>query len=649
MNFFEAQDAARRNTLSLILLFGLAVATLVLITNLLIFEVLAYKETGAFVSSWGELVAVFDAPLFVAVTLAVACIIALGSFYKTAQLSSGGPIVAEMLGGRLIPQSSRDPAERKLLNIVEEMAIASGTPTPAVYLLEESGINAFAAGWSPANAVIGVTRGALTYLSRDELQGVIAHEFSHIFNGDMRLNIRLIGVLNGILLLGMIGYYLMRSVRYVGSSRNRSGGQIAIAIMVLGLGLAVIGYCGTFFGQWIKAIVSRQREYLADASAVQFTRTAGGIAGALKKIGGVHAGSLLLSPSAPEYSHAYFSSGVRSVLSFIFATHPPLAQRIRRIEPRWNGKYVTPKREEAPPQEAPGDKTQTAKHALSPAAAAATVQIAMQEALQAIERAGQPMDTDYAHARQLLQEIPAVIKTEAQDPFGVRALMYSFLIQYGNELQPLQWQHLQAQADAGVYEKTRQLYPAVAALPPALRLPVFELCFPALRALSAPQYQRFKRNVDVLIAADKKVVIGEWIVQRLIKQLVDEAHGLRKPPHALHSHIGAVKKELELILSMVAYTEHRQDPEAHAAFTAGIRAIGATALRIMPREAIAIAAVDNAMDKLEQVKPLLKPRILKALVVCIAVDNQVTIRGAELMRAISGCLGVPMPPLPPLQ
>ena len=275
-------------------------------------------------------------------------IILVGTLYKTWRLSGGGHNVARLLGGRPVDPNTSDAQERRVLNIVEEMAIASGLPVPTVYLLDnEEGINAFAAGFTPQDAVIGVTRGTIELLSRDELQGVIAHEFSHIFNGDMRLNLRLMGVLHGILVIALVGYFILRlSVR--GASSRRKGGGAAAIIPMVGLALLVIGYVGVFFGRVIKSAVSRQREFLADASAVQFTRNPGGIGGALKKIGGLTEGSVVMSPNAEQVSHFFFSDGkfgkVRRAFSGVtpfnfLATHPSLRDRIRRIEPSWNGRY----------------------------------------------------------------------------------------------------------------------------------------------------------------------------------------------------------------------------------------------------------------------------------------------------------------------
>jgi len=341
MNFFEAQDSARRSTSFLILLFVVAIAALLVLSNLIILELIYFSEFSSVTFALSELESVFDFNLCVLLSTAILVFICLGSLYKLAQLSSGGSVIAQSLGGVIIPRSSTDLLHKKILNIVEEMAIASGVPVPQVYILNEQGINAFAAGWKTTNVVIGITQGALERLSRDELQGVIAHEFSHIFNGDMRLNIRLIAILHGILMIGMTGKMILRSLRFIRVSRsNKNSGQLIMLIVAVGGAITVVGYTGTFFGNWIKSLISRQREYLADASAVQFTRNRDGIADALKKIGGSIYGSAMLTTSIDEYSHAYFALGESGFSWFSFSTHPPLKKRILRIEPRWNGKYL---------------------------------------------------------------------------------------------------------------------------------------------------------------------------------------------------------------------------------------------------------------------------------------------------------------------
>ncbi len=645
MNFFEAQDRARRSTLWLVLLFGIAVVGLILLTNLLVLYVLAYQQSGPLATDYGAALAQFRWDTLVLVALAVIVLVAGGSMFKILQLAGGGRVVAESLGGRVLAQNSQDAMHRKVLNVVEEMAIASGLPVPSVYLLDEPGINAFAAGWTSGDAVIGITQGAVQYLSREELQGVIAHEFSHILNGDMRLNVRLTGVLHGILLLGLTGYYLMRSLRHMRSSRGKDGASVVAALFALALGLIVIGYVGTFFGGWIKALVSRQREYLADSSAVQFTRSREGIAGALKKIGGLPAGSRLQSPGAGEFSHGYFAQGVSSFMESLFATHPPLKTRILRIDPRWNGNFIAP--QPLPPASAEDtENADAAKNERARPATAVGIAAAVADTLHGLEHIGKISDAQLGYARELLTAIPPALKTETQDTYGVRALVYAMVIHTDPEIRKHQWALLLGQDDPGVYRKTELLTPLVTTLDRRLRLPLIDLSMPALRELTRPQYDLFKNNLLALMRADNKISLGEWVLQRVLLQHLDEAHGLRQRPRAKYSVLGDVKAESELLLSVVAYAEHNDDAAAARAFDAGRLAIGAGALQRVARKDVSQQRLDAAVDKLEQIKPLMKPRLLKACAACITVDGHVTVDGIELLRALAASLDCPMPPVP---
>ena len=639
MNFFEAQDRARRNTAWMILLFILAVAGLVFLTNLLLLAVLAYLKAGYFVFSVSELQSYFDPSVFVGVTVGVCLLIFGGSFYKTMSLSKGGPAVAEMLGGRLVPQSTNDLQQRQLLNVVEEMSIAAGMPIPKVYLLDEHSINAFAAGQSPANAVIGVTRGALTQLSREELQGVIAHEFSHIFNGDMRLNIRLIGVLHGILLVGTIGYFILRSLRFAGRSRSRKGGGAIVAILALGAGLMVIGYAGTFFGQWIKAVVSRQREYLADSSAVQFTRNKDSIAGALKKIGGSSGGSYIDAPTATEYSHAYFANGISSFWQSLFATHPPLEKRIKAIDPGWDGNFVSPEIRKQP-------VTSKASGAISSKAAA---EMALKTAIlsaagAAISQIGTLNEANIEQVRELIIAMPESLRTAAQSAYSARAVIYAILISHQasqKEVLSLLEQH----ADQSMPALTAEYLVEIENLDEKFKLPLLELCINALRELSTNQFIQFERAINKIIIADKKIDLNEWIIQRLVLQQLGEHFGLRKPAKAKHASLGAVKSDAEALMSLIAYVEHKNDSRAAQAFEHGKKEIGATALKMLARQDFSLDVLNRALDNLMQLKPLMKPRILKACVAIILEDGKTTIKGIELVRTISICLDCPMPPM----
>ena len=639
MNYFEAQERARRRTVWLVLLFALAMAGLIVITNLLLLGILAYSQTGEFVFSVTTLHQQFDWDIFIGVAIVVSTLIFLGSLYKTMSLSEGGRNVAEMLGGQLIARNTSDPDERRLLNVVEEMAIASGISVPNVYVLDETSINAFAAGLTPNDAVIGVTRGTLRYLDRDELQGVIAHEFSHIFNGDMRMNIRLIGVLHGILLLGLIGYYILRATRYVRGSRNKEGASAIAIVLVLGVGLIAIGYIGFFFGQWIKSMVSRQREYLADASAVQFTRNKGGIAGALKKIGGLTAGSYLENPSAPQYSHAYFSQGVGGFLQSLFATHPPLKARIKRIDPGWSGEFIASRKAEPAAEK----QTRAEEAAVRTGIVTGTIAAGILTANEIIEQVGTVREEQVEVAREIMAAIPAVLRQAAEEPFGARAIIYGLLIDKRAEVEDEQRQLLMQLADPAVADHTKVLKDDLTALPTFTRLPLLELTIPALQELSAPQYRQFRKAVQSLIAADKKVDLKEWVLQRLVMQQLDEYFGLRKRPKAKHAYLGAVKQEAEIILSLVAYTEHQDVATAEKAFDAGKSEVGAGALRFAQRDQLTLDNLNAAIDELEKLKPLLKPRILKACAACIMYDGKASIRGQELLRTISSTLDCPMP------
>lgn len=633
MNFFQAQDKARRNTSWLIFLFILAIISLVILTNLLLIGTFAYMGTSENDSFMYVFTHSLDQDVIIAISVGVSLLIIIGSFYKVYSLSKGGAAIAEMLGGQVVPQSTKDPAERKLLNIIEEMAIAAGMPIPKAYILNEAAINAFAAGQSHSNAVIGVTRGALEQLSRDELQGVIAHEFSHILNGDMKLNLRLIGILHGILLIGIIGEHIIHSFRYRSSGKKDNGG----AIIFIGIGLLVIGYAGTFFGKWIKASVSRQREYLADASAVQFTRDKDTIAGALKKIGGLSQHAILTTPAASEYSHAYFAQGVSFFLDSMFSTHPPLEKRIKSIDPNWDGQFIAPKPVIEEKAETGEDRSTYAKMAVTTAV--------LTSAEQAISQIGTLNEANIEQAHQLIISLPGNLRAASQDAYTARAIIYALLIREQPD-KDTAWQLLNQYADTTMPAETKKYYPDTLALEETLILPLLELSVNALRELSEKQYKQFKYTIEMIVSADKTIDLNEWVIQRLVLQQLDEHFALRKPAKARHAYLGAVKNEAEILLSLLAYIEHKDDEAlAKHAFELGKKEIGANALNIVTKEQLSLTALNTSLDRLMELKPLLKPRILKACAKIILADGKTTRKGIELFRTISANLDCPVPPL----
>jgi len=643
MNFFESQERVRRNTTWLVILFVLAVIGLIIMTNLLVMIVFGVVDSEQ-LRRGASLARQMDWQTFAAVGIGVSVVVLAGSLYKIAALSAGGKVVAESLDGQLISPNTQDPNLRRLLNVVEEMAIASGTPSPPVYLLaNESGINAFAAGFSPRDAVIGVTRGAVEQLSREQLQGVIAHEFSHIFNGDMRLNIRLMGALNGILILGILGYYLLYSTSYSGRRRGNEKG--AGAILALGIGLIAIGFAGSFFGALIKAAVNRQREYLADASAVQFTRNPNGIAGALKRIGGMNAGSRVANPGASEVNHAFFAQGTSDFLQMLFATHPPLAQRISRIDPQWNGEYDT-----VGPALQSGETTRTeaaeadARAAKARQVAAIGAGVAVTDAMAAIEQIGKPQQETVDHARSLLSELPATIQEAAREPYGARAVMYSLVLDKGAEVRAKQLERLRADADPDVYALTVGLMPQLDDLDIKFRLPMMNIAIPALKHLSPGQYKSFKANLVALIEMDSRVDLLEWSLQQILFKHLDGQFFKPARITARYARTEDLKKEIELVLSMLAYAGADDDSATAAAFNAAAAALETGELKLLAKEQIRIADLDAAFEKLEKLKPMAKSRLLRACVASIGRDQKVTAVELELLRAFAGALDCPMPP-----
>ena len=636
--FFEHQDRARRHTTRLIFLFCLAVVALVLGLYVLAAVATGFRGTDPRTQQLVFEIVWLDPLLMIHVGLLTLVVVGGASLYRVHQLSGGGRVVAEGLGGRLLHSDSNAPLERKILNVVEEMAIASGIPTPPVYFLDhEEGINAFAAGFSPSDAVIGITRGCAQQLSRDELQGVVAHEFSHIMNGDMRLNIRLMGVLYGILVIGMIGYFLLRSSLWAGVASRRSSRDNSTIVMVVGgIALMALGFLGTLFGNLIKASVSRQREFLADASAVQFTRNPAGIAGALKKIGGFEAGSHIESPAAPESSHLFFGQALSSGLNSLFATHPPLAQRIKILDPSWQGVMTETGADAAPSRSAAvtgfaGDGT------------AATL------AGSAIDQMGRISTAHLDYAVQLLRELPPAVKEAAHDPFAARAVVYALLMDADPESRKLQLEILDAKGERGVPGLTRKLLPEVERLGPAHRLPLIDLALPALRDLSASQYERFQGLVHDLVQADQRIDLFEWTLQRiLLAHLAPNFEGVHRPGRRLRSK-QQLRQVLETILSSLARVGNLSESAMRQSVASAGRALVKAPLRLLSEDEVGLASLDEALGLAASLDSRAKERVLRACAQVIAADGEVADSEAELFRAIGDSLGCPVPPLLPGQ
>jgi len=638
MNYFEAQDSARKITSRLVFFFILAVLSLIVITNVMVMFVFGYFSPEKQLS--------FDWETFGMVGLGITAVIIFGSMYKTMILSAGGRVIAESLGGKLISANTDDHNLKKTLNVVEEMAIASGTPVPPVYLLEgELGINAFAAGFSPSDAVIGVTRGTVDKLNRDELQGVIAHEFSHILNGDMRLNIRLMGILHGILLIGMIGYFILRSAAFSGRRRSSNNSKGSGGILGLAVGLMVIGFAGTFFGNMIKASVSRQREYLADASAVQFTRNPDGLAGALKKIGSKDIGSVLNNPSAPEVSHSFFAMGVSGFLTSLFSTHPPLDERIKKVDPQWDGNFPILQ----DPEKVEEDKveTDTNKDRTKTFINTIATGVAIDAAVRNLNQAGQPNEQQLQHAQSLIQQIPPQLINAAHEPYGARAIIYSLILDKDASIRQQQMSTLKEFGDYGIYDLTATLQPDIENLDAYLRLPLINISLPALREMSLAQFKLFRKNLILLIKMDSKIDLFEWTLQKILIKHLDAAFLTPKPSQTKYAGLQQLHKEIELLFSVLAYSGNTNEDKIKHAFTEAAEQAKIKNIDLLPKTEITLTKLDEALDKLNMLKPLLKQTLLNSCLVCASADGKIVPIEIELIRAISDTLDCPMPMLIP--
>ncbi|HEY7314437.1 MAG TPA: M48 family metallopeptidase [Gemmataceae bacterium] len=644
VDFFQQQDTARRKTALLVVYFASAVLTLVVLIYLLCVVLFHLPPSDAEPSAppWW-----WDPQLLLIVVVGVVAVVGGGSLIKTVELAAGGKTVALMLGGRLVPNNSNEPAQRRLLNVVEEMAIASGVPAPPVYLLpHETGINAFAAGHAPDDAVVAVSRGCLEYLTRDELQGVVAHEFSHILNGDMRLNIRLLGLIFGILALSLIGRILMASAARGSSSRGGKGSGRS-DLLLLGLGLYVLGLAGAFFGWLIQAAVSRQREFLADASAVQFTRNPDGIGGALKKIGGLAEGATIANPRAQEVSHMFFADAFTHRLSNLFATHPPLAERIKRLDPHFDGKYPVVRPLPAGPEEPKAPRGERRLPIVGGRLGAAALAGASAEAEVAASRVGTVTPSEVHYAEAMHADIPEPLRSAAQEPFAARALIYALLLDSREPIRAAQLAQLQREAEPRDYEQTLRLVEAVRRLPDADRLPLVDLAIPALRQMSPRQHQVFRAQIEGLIYADQQVSIFEYALHCVLKRHLD-ADFQRVRPRTRYGSAIKLAPQVATVLSRLAWEGQPEEEAARTAFEAGMRCYLGGDLgpyRLLPPAQCPLAAFDAALRTLAEATPDIKRRVVVSGATCILADRQVTVREGELLRAISATLGCPMPPL----
>lgn len=644
MNFFEAQQQARSRTRLLVLLFSLAVLLLVALTDFVVLIALAFLQADQVDANatpqfpWGYLLVT---------SAAVVSVIGIVVLFRLAQLKKGGKVVAEALGGRRLKSDETDPKVRVLQNVVSEMAIAAGVPAPPLYVLPDQSINAFAAGFSPADAVIGVTEGTLNLLSRDELQGVIAHEFSHILNGDMRLNLRLLALLHGILFISEAGQQLLQ-VR--SSGRDRNGG--ILVVFGVGLSFIIIGFIGVLFGQLIKAAVSRQREFLADASAVQFTRNPAGIGGALKRIAALQQGGRVKHPQASEMSHLFFADALsRWQMGFIggwFATHPPLTERIKRIEPHWIGGLPDAAAAATPAGaavETPVSKPLEQRMAVLQAALLAGQAMAQTKTTVALDCSpDQLLANDFAMQRQQLQaefdQLPAAVRHASQHELPAQALLCCCLMR--EQDLPRQLKLVQGLGMPGLLSEVDRLFDQVQPLQALTRLTLLQQLVPTLKQLSHSRFTHLQQLCQALIDVDGHCDTFEALVWLWLEHVIAAEFAPASHTKARH---GRLSQVLPALLPLLHWVSQQSADEAarQQSWQAGLQVLGLDAATAQPQ--------DQALGSLQLLPlinstPALKQQIWQSLRAAVAADGKLLLDELLVLQGVALLLEIPVDSAP---
>jgi len=626
VDFFKEQDIARRNSRLLTVLFIVAVICLIVLTNVIVAGALLAQ---GFETSAQSHPSRLNWQMFLGIGAVITTVIGVVVLINWLRFAQGGRSVAEALGGRPANPATDNGYERRAQNIVQEIALAANMPVPPLFILaEERGINAFAAGITPADAVIAITQGAMVQLTRDELQGVIGHEFSHILNGDMRLSIRLAAMLRGITFIGDMGSVLLRSTthRRARKTSNKNDGA-AIALMV-GLGLYVIGLLGGLMAGVIKSAISKQKEYLADASAAQFTRNPQGIADALKVIGGYTPGTLVHSARAEELSHLFFGQ-VKHRLWSLFATHPPLERRIKRLDPNWNGKFIHRPTEHRSLE--PSMATESGSAQASRTMAAAGV------IYPAIALEADAHESPRGHSAQQPTTLAAALLDDAQHPIGAMSIILGLL--WHPDPKSRQLNSVRDADIRGLEPMVSQRGAELVDLEPEWRLPLIELCLPTLKTLSPAQYSRFRQLLLNFIRADGQIELFEWCLFQLLRHYLDPHYMHTTAARPRYKTVAQVKAPLTTSLGTLALLSS-DDPGA--AFQRGATAIELPLVLPEP-QALDIRAFGQAINQLASCYPLIKVPILKAMAAVARFDGVVCPRELTLIKAIAAIIDCPIP------
>jgi Zn-dependent protease with chaperone function len=641
VDFFARQAASRRQSRWMVFLFVIAVLAIVVAIDLVVVTtvaILTVQDDGGLLASQDLSLTRFPLAILFT-TVAVLGTIGISSLARTVSLAAGGGKVAEQLGGTRVGADTTDPLKQRLRNVVEEMAIASGVPVPQVYVLErEAGINAFAAGYSPANAAIAVTRGTLVNLDRDELQGVIAHEFSHVLNGDMRLSTRMIGLLFGLTVIAMIARTILRIVPRGGGSGRKGGGGLAV-IIVAALIVLALGWIGLFFGRLIQAAVSRNRESLADASAVQFTRDPQGLRDALVKIGALGAGSRFADADAEEVAHMLFAPGLQRA----FATHPPLVERIREIDPRFQPSEFDEVRRRLGEARARAEEeaTRDAPAARRGGLLEGAVVLAPAAVLELVANPG----TEHVlQAQAVLQSLPPSFQQAARQPVQATALFIALAIDTAPESRERQLAFVGQQLGGDFHDQVQAMLAEVDALASVQRMPALLQVFAALSQLGRPERVTLLKCLNGLLVRESRVSVFSYALRKLAQvQLQDNLDPRRRATGHLSAQ--GARDELQLLFSVLATQGSTDEQSASRAYDAGMGRLLPGIRPPMLRLAHWPPKLDAALSRLDRLQPAVKERLVEALVTAISHDGRMTVPESELLRAICAVLHCPLPPL----
>lgn len=655
MDFFDYQRKARSKSKLMVLGMVLATFAIVVAVDFLVLIFLGWKGVATLPQTMGTpnsvLNGIFSSAFLsqhvntlLGSSAAIAGLIGVASVGKIASLRSGGAKVARQLGGDIVTSDSRDPLRRRLHNVVEEISIASGVPVPEVYVLEhEAGINAFAAGYSQSDAAIAVTRGTLDKLNRAELQGVVAHEFSHILNGDMRINIRMMGILFGILVLAIIGRRMLSSGHHNRiSSRDGKGTSV---IVMIGFGLMLIGYIGLFFARWMKSVLSRQREYLADASAVQFTREPTGLANALKKIA-MHSQGSYLATDSEEVSHMLFGAGERPLLfsSELFATHPPLMNRIQRIEPHFDeneliafGKKMAKidhvKHEQVALAEQEKERKRKAKKRRRPF-----------EVERVLSDIGNPQLEQILAAAILADSLPDPLQQAARSvEWAPEVVLFSLL----DSVQKYRNQQLLIVAENMGEHSEKKLQHLIASckkLTIEHRLPLLEIVFPELKRRPISELEKIRDTIQQMIQATENIEPFEYLLSKVITLHIENAKYPNKAVIIGNGQLQNAITESVVVLSVLAKHGHKDLPTAQQAFDRGMQSLDVTNQN-MRFTSDWVQQVDVALVKLNKLRAEDKRQLIIAMSETVMHDGKLSVGEHELLRAICATLHVPLPVL----